>query len=48
MKIAIVIPVFVTGGAENMATQLAVHLRKAGADVEMISMYPRQNHPFWM
>lgn len=46
MKIAIVIPVFVTGGAENMATQLAVHLRKAGADVEMISMYPRQNHPF--
>lgn len=46
MKIAIVIPVFVTGGAENMATQLAVHLRKAGADVEMISMYPRQDHPF--
>lgn len=46
MKIAIVIPVFVTGGAENMATQLAVHLRSRGADVEVISMYPRQNHPF--
>lgn len=46
MKIAIVVPVFVTGGAENMAAQLAVHLKKQGADVEVISMYPRQGHVF--
>ena len=46
MKVAIIVPVFCTGGAENMAAQLAVHLDKSQADVEVISMYPRQGHPF--
>ena len=46
MKVAIIVPVFVTGGAENMAAQLAVHLDKSQVDVEVISMYPRQGHPF--
>lgn len=46
MKVAIIVPVFVTGGAENMAAQLAVHLQKQGADVEVISTYPRQGHVF--
>lgn len=46
MKVAIIVPVFCTGGAENMAAQLAVHLDKSKVDVEVISMYPRQGHPF--
>lgn len=46
MKAVIVVPVFTTGGAENMAAQLAVHLRKIGVDVEVVSMYPRQGHLF--
>lgn len=46
MKVAIIVPVFITGGAENMAAQLAVHLDKSQVDVEVISIYPRQGHPF--
>lgn len=46
MKVAIIVPVFVTGGAENMAAQLAVHLDKSQVDVEVISMYPRQGHVY--
>lgn len=46
MKAAIVVPAFLTGGAEHMAAQLAVQLKKQGADVEVISMYPRQGHIF--
>ena len=46
MKTVIIVPVFITGGAENMASQLAVQLYKDGVDVEVISMYPRQDHPF--
>ena len=46
MKVAIIVPVFITGGAENMASQLAVRLARDQVDVEVISMYPRQGHPF--
>lgn len=46
MKVAIIVPVFITGGAENMAAQLAVHLDKSQVDVEVISMYPRQGHVY--
>ena len=46
MKVAIVVPVFCTGGAENMAAQLAVNLDRSHVDVEVISMYPRQGHVF--
>lgn len=46
MKVVIVVPIFTTGGAENMATQLAVNLDRSQVDVEVISMYPRQGHPF--
>lgn len=44
MKVAIIVPVFTTGGAENMAAQLAVNLDRSQVDVEVISMYPRQGH----
>ena len=43
MKIAIVVPVLITGGAETMATRLAIALKKMNNDVHLISMYPRQN-----
>lgn len=43
MKIAIVVPVLITGGAETMATRLAIALKKAGNDVVVISMYSKQN-----
>ena len=46
MKVAMIVPVFLTGGAENMASQLAAHLDRSRVDVEIISMYPRQGHPF--
>lgn len=46
MKVAIIVPVFVTGGAENMAAQLAVNLDRTKVDVEVISMYPRQGHVY--
>ena len=46
MKVAIIVPVFCTGGAENMAAQLAVNLDRSQVDVEVISMYPRQGHIF--
>lgn len=46
MKVAIVVPVFTTGGAENMAAQLAVNLDRSQVDVEVISMYPRQGHVY--
>ena len=46
MKVAIIVPVFCTGGAENMAAQLAVNLDRSQVDVEVISMYPRQGHVF--
>lgn len=45
MKVAVIVPVFLTGGAENMASQLAVHLDRSRVEVEVISMYPRQGHP---
>ena len=44
MKAVIVVPVFTTGGAENMAAQLAVNLDRSQVEVEVISMYPRQGH----
>lgn len=43
MKISIVVPVLITGGAETMATRLAIALKKTNNDVCVISMYPRQN-----
>jgi len=46
MKVAIIVPVFLTGGAENMASLLALELHRQQVDVEVISMYPRQDHPF--
>lgn len=46
MKAVIVVPVFTTGGAENMAAQLAVNLDHSQVDVEVISMYPRQGHVY--
>lgn len=46
MKVAIVVPVFTTGGAENMAAQLAVNLDRSQVEVEVISMYPRQGHVY--
>ncbi len=44
MKIAILMPVFITGGAEIMAKRLAAHLDKKEFDVEVISIYPPQNN----
>lgn len=46
MKTVIIVPVFMTGGGECMAAQLAVHLDRSRMDVEVISMYPRQGHVY--
>ena len=43
MKIAIIVPVLITGGAETMATRLSISLKKMNNDVHLISMYPQQN-----
>ncbi len=45
MKIALLVPVFITGGGEVMVQRLAVHLKARGADVEVISVYAPQNTP---
>lgn len=43
MKVALMIPILVTGGAETMVTRLAVNLDRSQMDVEVISMMPRQD-----
>lgn len=43
MKVALMIPILVTGGAETMVTRLAVNLDRSQMDVEVISMTPRQD-----
>ena len=42
MKVALVVPVLITGGAETMAVRLAVGLKAAGEHIEVISIYPKQ------
>ena len=44
MKIVLVVPVFITGGAEVMVQRLAVGLKECRADVEVVSIYPRQGN----
>lgn len=44
MKIVLVVPVFITGGAEVMVQRLAVGLKERQADVEVVSIYPRQEN----
>lgn len=46
MKVAIILPMFTTGGAESMAAQLATNLDREQMDVEVVSIYPRQGHVF--
>lgn len=43
MKVALIIPVLITGGAETMVVRLALALPKHNIDVDVISMYPKQN-----
>ena len=43
MKVVLIIPVFITGGAETMVARLAVALKKQNVSVNVISMYPKQN-----
>lgn len=42
MKIVIVVPVLITGGAETMVARLAVNIDRTENEVIVISMYPKQ------
>lgn len=42
MKVALIIPVLITGGAETMVARLALALKKQNVCVDVISMYPKQ------
>ncbi len=44
IKLALVINVFVTGGAERMVAQLATHLDRERVEVSVISMFPALNN----
>lgn len=46
MKVAMILPVFTTGGAESVVAQLVTNFDTTQMDVEVISMYARQGHPF--
>lgn len=43
MKVALILPVLITGGAETMVARLALQLKKQNVNVNVISMYPKQN-----
>lgn len=46
MKVAIILPMFTTGGAESVVAQLATNMDRSKFDIAVISMGPRQNHFF--
>lgn len=43
MKVVITVPVLITGGAETMVARLAMSLNRTDVEIEVISMYSRQN-----
>ena len=43
MKVVIAVPVLITGGAETMVARLATAIDRRNTEVEVVSMYSRQN-----
>lgn len=46
MNVALILPVFCTGGAESVVAQLATNMDRSRVNLHVISMYSRQGHPF--
>ncbi len=46
MKILIILPQLRTGGGQKLALDEAIGLKRMGADVTVLSLYPREDTPF--